>query len=85
VTAGSTAAGSTAAGSTGTAAAGSTTAGHIGLGTTAVGLMHGGHAAAIGSGIAKAGAVAAVLHPVAGIEMVGGLAWIAYRGKRGKR
>jgi len=84
VTAGSTAAGSTAARSTGTAA-GSTTAGHIGLGTTAVGLMHGGHAAAIGSGIAKAGAVAAVLHPVAGIEMVGGLAWIAYRGKRGKR
>ena len=87
--AGSTTAGGTvAAGSTGSAAAGGTTAstaaGHLGLGAKAAALMHGGHAAAIGSGAAKAGAVVALAHPVTGLALTGGLAYLAIRGKRGK-
>ncbi|KAL8786804.1 MAG: hypothetical protein Q9195_008062 [Heterodermia aff. obscurata] len=87
--AGSTTAGGTAAaGSTGTAAAGGTTAstaaGHLGVGAKAAALMHGGHAAAIGSGAAKAGAVVALAHPVTGLALTGGLAYLAIRGKRGK-
>ena len=83
-----TAGGAVATGSTGTAAAGGTTAstaaGHIGLGAKAAALMHGGHAAAIGSGAAKAGAVVALAHPVTGLALTGGLAYLAIRGKRGK-
>ena len=83
-----TAGGSVAAGSTGPAAAGGTTAstaaGHLGLGAKAAALMHGGHAAAIGSGAAKAGAVVALAHPVTGLALTGGLAYLAIRGKRGK-
>ena len=87
--AGSTTAGGTvAAGSTGTAAAGGTTAstaaGHLGLGAKAAALMHGGHAAAIGSGAAKAGVAVAFAHPVTGLALTGGLAYLAIRGKRGK-
>lgn len=80
--------GTVAAGSTGTAAAGGTTAstaaGHLGLGAKAAALMHGGHAAAIGSGAAKAGVVVALAHPVTGLALTGGLAYLAIRGKRGK-
>ena len=83
-----TAGGAVATGSTGTAAAGGTTAstaaGHLGLGAKAAALMHGGHAAAIGSGAAKAGAVVALAHPVTGLALTGGLAYLAIRGKRGK-
>ena len=83
-----TAGGSVAAGSTGSAAAGGTTAstaaGHLGLGAKAAALMHGGHAAAIGSGAAKASAVVALAHPVTGLALTGGLAYLAIRGRRGR-
>ena len=89
VAAGSTAAGGNgAATSTGTAVAGgiaaSTAAGHLGLGSKAAALMHGGHAAAIGSGAAKAGAVIALAYPVTGLALTRGLAYPAIRGQRGK-
>ena len=106
--AGGTTAGGTVAGGTGTAATGGTsagstaaggsavTSGHVGLGAKAAGLMHGGHAAATGSGMAKAAAlthgghaaaiasVAMFAHPVTGLAVTGGLAYLAYRGKKGK-
>ncbi|KAL8721933.1 MAG: hypothetical protein Q9225_001489 [Loekoesia sp. 1 TL-2023] len=56
----------------------------IGSGAKAAALMHGGHAAVIGGGMAKAGAAAAFAHPVTGIAITGGLAYLAIRGKRGK-
>ena len=97
-TAGSTAAvgSTTASTATGTAAAGGSTAGttaagggaatsgHVGLGAKAAALMHGSHAAAISSDMMKAGAVAAYAHPVTGLAMTGGLAYLVIRGKRGK-
>ena len=74
------------AGSTTTAGGGAVTAGHVGLGAKAAALMHGGsHAAALGSsGMAKAGVAVAFAHPVTGIAMTGGLAYLAIRGKRSK-
>ena len=84
-----TAAGSTAATTASTTAGAS--AGHIGMGAKAAGLaskaglaVHSGHAAAIGSGMVKVGLVAAWTHPVTSLAMTGGLAYLAFRGKRGK-
>ena len=84
-----TAAGSTAATTASTTAGAS--AGHIGMGAKAAGFaskaglaVHSGHAAAIGSGMVKVGLVAAWTHPVTSLAMTGGLAYLAFRGKRGK-
>ena len=67
-----------------TAGGGTVTSSHVGFGAKAAGLMHGGHATAIGTTMAKAGAVAALAHPFTGLAVTGGLAYLAIRGKRGK-
>ncbi|KAL8882740.1 MAG: hypothetical protein Q9192_007532, partial [Flavoplaca navasiana] len=54
------------------------------LGAKAVAAMHTPHAAAIGSGMVKVGIAAAYTHPVSCLAMTGGLAYLAFRGKRGK-
>ena len=88
--------GTGAVGTTGTVAAGGSTAGgtaagsgtvatsHIGVGAKAAGLMHGGHAAALGSTAAKAGVAVAFHNPVIGIPVAVGLGYLVVRGKRGK-
>ena len=77
-TAGVTTAGNPAAGG------GTVTSSHVGFGAKAAGLMHGGHAAAIGTTMVKAGAVAVLAHPFTGLAVTGGLVYLAIRGKRGK-
>ncbi|KAL8976637.1 MAG: hypothetical protein Q9205_007394, partial [Flavoplaca limonia] len=54
------------------------------LGAKAVAAMHTPHAAAIGSGMVNVGIVAAYTHPVSCLAMTGGLAYLAFSGKRGK-
>ncbi|KAL8683335.1 MAG: hypothetical protein Q9186_000719 [Xanthomendoza sp. 1 TL-2023] len=56
-----------------------------GVGTKAAAVMQGGHAAALGGGMAKAGMATAYFHPVSGIVVTGGLAYLAYRGRKSKR
>lgn len=56
----------------------------VGVEAKAVTVMHGPHAAAIGSGLVKFGVVAAMVHPVETLATMGGLAYLAVRGKRGK-
>ena len=75
--------GGTTAGSN-TAGGGTVTSSHVGFGAKAAGLMHGGHAAAIGTSMFKAGVVFAFAHPFSGLVVTGGLVYLAIRGKRGK-
>ena len=75
--------GGTTAGSN-TAGGGTITSSHVSFGAKTAALIHGGHAAAIGSTMVKAGAVAALAYPVTGLALMGGLGYLAIRGKRGK-
>ena len=75
--------GGTPAGGT-TAGGGTVTSSHVGFGAKAAGIIHGGHAAAIGATMVKAGAVAVLAHPVTGLAVTGGLVYLAIQGKRSK-
>lgn len=67
-----------------------TAAGHAGL-TSATGVGHGimqgagAKVAMIGSGMAKAGAIAAYAHPVSGVLLTGGMVYMAVRGRRSRK